>query len=295
MPVHPTAVIDPLAQIDESAQIGPYCVIEGPVRIGARTVLSPYVHILGGTTIGSDCRLHTGCAVGDVPQDKAFQGEESYVEIGDGTTLREHVTVHRGTIPGSTTRIGNRCMVMAHAHVGHNCVVHDEVMLVNGVLLGGHVHVGRRAVISGNAAVHQFARVGEFAMVGGLSKITQDIVPYFMVDGHGQCAGINRVGMRRAGIGRDDMEDAKNAFRILCRTPGTLRSAVEKLDAAMTTPTGRIIYDFVATSSKRGFHLEPLHKLAAEEPQAPGPVVLPMPSGEGGDGTGSDAPRSECG
>jgi len=262
MPVHPTALVDSSAEIDESAQIGPYCVIEGPVRIGPRTTLAPYVHIQGHTTIGSDCRLHSGVAVGDVPQDRAFQGHESYVVIGDGTTLREHVTVHRGTIPGSTTRLGNRCMLMAHAHVGHNCVVQDDVMLVNGVLLGGHVEVGRRAVISGNTGVHQFCRIGEFAMIGGLSKITQDVVPYFMVDGHGLCAGINRVGMRRGGIGRDDMEDAKNAFKILCRTKGTLKVAIERLDAAMQTPTGRLIHQFVATSSKRGFHLEPLHELA---------------------------------
>ena len=268
MPVHPTALIDPRAEIDESAQIGPYCVIEGPVRVGPRTVLGPYVHLLGHTTIGSDCRFHSGVAVGDIPQDRAFQGHESYVVIGDGTTLREHVTIHRGTTPGSTTRVGNRVMVMAHAHIGHNCVVHDDVMLVNGVLLGGHVEVGRRAVISGNTGVHQFVRIGEFAMIGGLSKITQDVVPYFMVDGHGLCAGINRVGMRRGGIGRDDMEDAKNAFRILCRTKGTLKIAIERLEAAMQTPTGKIIYDFVATSSKRGFHLEPLHELVDAETEA---------------------------
>lgn len=268
MPVHPTALIDPRAEIDESAQIGPYCVIEGPVRVGPRTVLGPFVHLLGHTTIGGDCHFHSGVAVGDVPQDRAFQGHESYVVVGDGTTLREHVTIHRGTTPGSTTRVGNRVMAMAGAHIGHNCIVHDDVMLVNGVLLGGHVEVGRRAVISGNTGVHQFVRIGEFAMIGGLSKITQDVVPYFMVDGHGLCAGINRVGMRRGGIGREDMEDAKNAFRILCRTKGTLKIAIERLEASMQTPTGKLIYDFVATPSKRGFHLEPLHELVDAETEA---------------------------
>ncbi|AMV21206.1 acyl-ACP--UDP-N-acetylglucosamine O-acyltransferase [Planctomyces sp. SH-PL14] len=277
MAVHPTAVIDSAAVIDPTASIGAYCVIEGPVRIGAGTVLSPFVHILGDTEIGSECRIHTGTVVGDLPQDRAFQGHHSSVRIGNQTTLRENVTVHRGTIPESVTSIGDRCILMAGAHVGHNCVVRDDVMLVNGVLLGGYVEVGRRAVISGNTGVHQFCRIGEFAMIGGLSKITQDVVPYFMVDGHGLCAGINRVGMRRAGIGRDDMEEAKTAFRILCRTPSTLKTAVERLDAAMETPTGRLIFDFVAKSSKRGFHLEPLH--AEEMPAAvatPAPTILPI-------------------
>lgn len=276
MAVHPTAVIDSAAVIDPTASIGAYCVIEGPVRIGAGTVLSPFVHILGDTEIGSECRIHTGTVVGDLPQDKAFQGHHSSVRIGNQTTLRENVTVHRGTIPDSVTSIGDRCILMAGAHVGHNCVVQDDVMLVNGVLLGGYVEVGRRAVISGNTGVHQFCRIGEFAMIGGLSKITQDVVPYFMVDGHGLCAGINRVGMRRAGIGRDDMEEAKTAFRILCRTRSTLKNAVERLDAAMQTPTGRLIYDFVAKSSKRGFHLEPLH--AEESPAAAtlAPTILPI-------------------
>ena len=277
MAVHPTAVVDSAAVIDPTASIGAYCVIEGPVRIGAGTVLSPFVHILGDTEIGSECRIHTGTVVGDLPQDRAFQGHHSSVRIGNQTTLRENVTVHRGTIPESVTSIGDRCILMAGAHVGHNCVVKDDVMLVNGVLLGGYVEVGRRAVISGNTGVHQFCRIGEFAMIGGLSKITQDVVPYFMVDGHGLCAGINRVGMRRAGMGRDEMEEAKTAFRILCRTPSTLKNAVERLDAAMQTPTGRLIYDFVAKSSKRGFHLEPLH--AEESPAAiatPAPTILPI-------------------
>lgn len=278
MAVHSTAVIDPAADIDPTVQIGPYCVIEGPVRIGPRTTLGPFVHLLGDTHIGADCRLHAGVVVGDLPQDKAYQGDPTSVRIGNETTLREHVTVHRGTSPGSVTRIGERCMLMAGSHVGHNCIVHDDVMLVNGAMLGGYVEVGRRAVISGNTAVHQFVRVGEFAMVGGVSKLTQDVVPYFMVDGQGLCVGINRVGMRRAGIGREDMEDVKNAFRILCRTRSSLKIAVERLEAMMQTPTGQIIHQFVAQPSKRGFHLEPLHSEDMALPAIP-PLAeaIPLP------------------
>jgi UDP-N-acetylglucosamine acyltransferase len=266
MPVHPTAIIDPQAQVDESADVGPFCVIEGPVRVGPGTVLAPYVHLLGHTEVGSNCRLHSGTVVGDLPQDRAFSGAKSYVRIGNDTILREHVTVHRGTIPDSTTIIGDRCILMAGAHVGHNCVVADDVMIVNGAMLGGHVQVGRRAVLSGNVAVHQFVRIGEFAMIGGLTKITQDVVPYFMVDGPGLVVGINRVGMRRAGIDREGMEDAKTAFRILCRAQGSMKTLVARLDEAMHSPAGRIIYDFVATPSKRGFHLDG----ALEPPEAAG-------------------------
>ena len=255
MTIHPSAVIDSQALIDSTATIGPYCVIGESARIGARSMLGPFVQILGHTDIGDDCQIHAGTVVGDVPQDRTFSGDISYCRIGDGTILREHVTVHRGTAPESATVVGQRCLVMAGAHIGHNCQVHDEAILVNGALLGGYVEVGSKAMVSGNVGVHQFVRIGELAMIGGLTMVTQDVPPYFMLDNRGLCVGINRIGLRRAGLSREECEEAKAAYRVLCRMPGGLSQAIQKLEATMRTITGRTILEFLSAPSKRGIHL----------------------------------------
>ncbi len=255
MAIHPSAIIDPLAQIDSTATIGPYCVIGESVRIGARSTLGPFVQILGHTEIGDDCQIHSGTVVGDVPQDRTFSGGVSYCRIGHGTILREHVTVHRGTAPGSATVVGQRCFVMAGAHIGHNCQVHDDAVIVNGALLGGFVVVGCKATVSGNVGVHQFVRIGELAMIGGLTMVTQDVPPYFMLDNRGLCVGINRIGLRRAGLSREECEEAKGAYRVLCRMPGGLSQAIQKLETMVRTSTGRTILEFLSAPSKRGIHL----------------------------------------
>ncbi len=255
MPIHSSAIIDSDAVIDSTATIGPYCVVEGPARIGARTKIGPFVHILGHSDIGCDCQIHAGAVVGDLPQDQKYRDDISYCRIGDGTVLREHVTVHRGSTAESITSIGQRCFVMAGAHVGHDCQVGDDVILVNGALLGGYVEVGRKAVISGNVGVHQFVRIGELAMIGGLTMVTQDVPPYFMLDNRGLCVGINRIGLRRAGLNPAECEEAKAAYRVLCRMPGGLSQAIATLAAMVREITGRTILEFVSAESKRGIHL----------------------------------------
>lgn len=254
MPIHPTAVIDPRAELHPSVEVSPYVVVEGPVRVDAGVHLAPHVHLLGWTHIGPECRIHTGAVLGDFPQDRNFHGGESFVTLGAQTIVREYVTIHRGTQPGTTTSVGSRCMLMAHSHVAHNCTVGDDVVLVNGVLLGGYVSVGNRAVISGNTGVHQFVRIGELAMIGGLSKITQDIPPFLMFDGHGVCVGLNLIGMRRAGLSAAERAELKTAYRRLYRIAGSLPSAVEELSAQLTTPAGQRMVEFLRTPSKRGFH-----------------------------------------
>ena len=255
MAIHSSAVVDPLARIDATATIGPYCVINGPVRIGPRTNVGPFVQILGHTEIGSDCQIHAGAIVGDVPQDRSFAGGVSYCRIGDGTVLREHVTVHRGSASESATNVGQQCLVMAGAHIGHNCQVQDGAIIVNGTLLGGYVEVGRKAMLSGNVGVHQFVRIGELAMIGGLTMVTQDVPPYFMLDNRGLCVGINRVGLRRSGLSPEECDEAKTAYRVLCRMPGSLSNAIHTLEATMRTSTGRCILEFLSAPSKRGIHL----------------------------------------
>lgn len=252
MPIHATAVIDPAAQLDPSVDVGPYAVIEGPVCIGPETKIAAHAHLMGHTTLGAKCRIHSGAVIGDWPQDRAYTGAESYCRIGNETVIREHVTIHRGTSPGSETVVGDRCMLLAHSHVAHNCRLGDDVLLVNGALLAGHVTVGNRAVISGNAAVHQFSRVGDLAMIGGLAKITRDIPPYLMFDGAGVCVGVNIVGLRRAGFSREERQDVKAVYRALYRTPGSFSRALAEVESIIQTRAGKFLLEFLKAPSKRG-------------------------------------------
>lgn len=252
MPIHVTAVVDPRAQLEPSVDVGPYVVIEGPVRIAAGSRLAAHVQILGNTSLGGGCRVHAGAVIGDWPQDRTYAGAETFCRIGNETVIREHVTVHRGTAPGSDTVIGDRCLLLAHSHVGHNCQVGNDVLLVNGALLAGYVSVGHRAVISGNAAIHQFCRVGELAMIGGLAKITRDIPPFLMFDGAGVCVGVNVVGLRRAECSREERHDVKTVYKALYRTPGSFSRGLAAVESQITTQAGRTLIEFLKAPSKRG-------------------------------------------
>ena len=267
MPVHPTAVIDPQAEIDPSAEIGPYVVIDGPAKIGPATTISPFVLIKGNVEIGAACRVFSNAVIGEVPQDRGFNGGVSFCRIGDETLIREGVTIHRGTLPGSATQIGRQCFLMANAHVGHNCVVEDGVNMANGSLLAGYVHVGARAFLSGNSAVHQFVRIGELVMIGGLTKITQDVPPFFMADDRGTCVGINAIGMKRAGLSSADRIEARRVFRTLYRSGLGLRQAIELIAETVETDVGRRLLAFLQAESRRGISAGP-RALGEPEPAA---------------------------
>lgn len=253
MPIHSTAIIDPQARVHESASIGCYAVIEGPVSIGAHCQIAAHAIVLGATEIGPDCRIHAHAVVGDLPQDRAYSGDESYCRVGAGTIIREGVTIHRGTAPGSATVVGERCLLMTNSHVAHNCVLEDEVILVSGALLGGHVHVGERSMVSGNAAVHQFVRIGRLAMISGLAKITQDIPPYLMTNRQGVVVGVNAVGLRRAGFTPADRAELREAYQVVYRSGLGLREAVERLTTKCTTVPAQQLLAFLKETSSRGF------------------------------------------
>ena len=252
MLIHPTATIDPHANIHPSVSIGPHAVVEGPVRIGAGCTLGPGAVVLGNTEIGANCLIHAHAVIGGLPQDKAFNGELSFCKIGEGNVFREGSTVHRGTAPGSSTIIGNRCMLMTNSHVGHNSEVGDEVTLVSGVLLGGYVQIGKKAVISGGAAVHQFVRIGEVAVVAGLAISAQDVPPFAMTDRNGAVVGINFVGMRRAGMSVEERNEIKQALHIIYRSGKNHQDVVAALADHVKSDAGRKLLEFVQPASRRG-------------------------------------------
>lgn len=252
MGIHPTAIVDSSAKIDPTATIGPHVVIDGPVEIGARTTVQASAVILGRARIGADCRIHSHSVVGDVPQDRAYQNDDSLCLIGDRCTIREGVTIHRGTGDGTATVIGNDCFLMTNSHVGHNCTLADHVTMVSGSLLGGHVQVGEKAVISGNTAVHQFVRVGMLTMLAGVTAVTQDIPPFAMTDHLGRVAGINVVGLRRSGYGSAERAEIKHAFRLLYRQTLPLPRLVELLSDGNDTDVLNPLIEFLMNSNGRG-------------------------------------------
>ena len=229
--IHETAVVHPGAHIGKNVEIGPYAVIGENVEIGEGTKIGPHVVISGWTSIGRDCRIFQGASVGEEPQDLKFKGEKSYVFVGDRTTIRECATIHRATGEGEETRIGNDCLLMAYTHVAHNCVVGNGVIMSNAAMIAGHAVIEDRAVIGGMSGVHQFVKIGRNAMVGGASKIVQDVVPYTIVDGHpAKVVGLNSVGMSRAGVTMESRRNIKKAYKLLYRSGLSLAQAISMIE-----------------------------------------------------------------
>jgi UDP-N-acetylglucosamine acyltransferase len=253
MLIHPSAWVHPDAQVHPTVTIGPNAVVEAGVVIGPDTTLAPSVVLLWQTRIGARCRIHAHAVIGDLPQDRAYKQEQTSCLIGDDCLIREGVTVHRSTGDETSTVIGNRCFLMTNSHVGHNCVLADDVTLVSGALLGGHVTVGTRAIISGNAAVHQFVRIGEYAIVGGVAKVTQDIPPYLMTDQFGEIVGLNTVGLVRAGIPSEARRELKQLHRLMYRSQSSQKQTLEQMTALATSPQGLCFLEFVSGATSRGF------------------------------------------
>ncbi len=253
MSIHPTAVVDPRAEIHAEAELGPFAVVDGPVKIGAGTRLMPHAVVLGWTEIGEGNRVHSGAVLGDAPQDVSYSGARSYLRIGDRNVFREGVQVHRGTTEDSATVIGNDNFFMANSHVAHNCRIGDRIILTNNAVLGGYVEVGDRAVLSASCAVHQFVRLGRLVMMRGLSATSRDVPPFSIIDWQHTVRGLNVVGLRRAGFDEPRIRVLKNAFQILFRKRRNLTAAVKELEAAAgeSSEDVRELLEFIR-SSKRG-------------------------------------------
>ncbi len=252
MSIHPTSIIESGAGLGEGVRIGPYAIIESDTRIGDDSEIRAHASIKRFTTLGRSNTIHEGAIIGGEPQDIAFRECESYVRIGDANQIREGVTVHRGTEPGSETVIGSNCFLMVCSHVAHNCHLGNRVILANNVALAGHIRIGDQAFISGGVVVHQFCRIGRLAMIGGNSKIVQDCLPFVITDGvPGRACGLNTVGLRRAGLNLAEIQQLKQAYRLLLRSGLRLEEALERM-SEIENPLVREMIDF-ARNSRRGF------------------------------------------
>jgi len=267
--IHPSAIIGPHVTLAPDVQIGPYCVVDGTVSIGAGTKLLSHVVVGGCTTIGAHCTIYPFASLGSAPQDLKYKGEKSALIIGDHNTIREHVTMNPGTETGvMVTRVGSHCLFMMASHVAHDCLVGDHVILANNATLGGHVEVGDHCIIGGLAAVHQFVRIGNHAIIGGMSGVEHNVIPYGSVMGErANLAGLNLVGLKRRGFDRDTIHALRNAYKMLFEdTDGTLAERAQKTRLAFgDVPEVLKILGFVDDKGSRSLCVP---KAVQDTPQA---------------------------
>ncbi len=234
--IHPTAIVDPKAELDSSVEIGPFCIIKGRVKIRKGTKLLSHVTAEGLTDIGEHCTIHPYASLGFPPQDMKYRGEPTKLIIGDNNTIREYVSIHRASVGGDgITVIGNNNFLMAYVHIAHNCKIGNNVVMANAATLAGHVLVEDYAVIGGLVAVHQYTRIGRNAMVGGFSGIVQDISPYMIASGsRAKLYGPNTIGLKRHGLSEAAINAVKKAYKILFREKRTMKEAIKKVRDEMS-------------------------------------------------------------
>lgn len=255
--VHSSAVIGGEVKLGDGVEIGPFCFLDGAIRIGAGTRLISHVAILGNTEIGESNVLHPGVVIGDEPQDLAYSGGPRAVRIGDRNIFREGTTIHRGSETGEITIIGDDNFFMQNSHAAHDCRVGNSTIIAGGALLAGWVEVGDRALVSGNCVVHQFTRIGRLAMMRGLSRTSRDVPPFCIMDGTHTLRGINAIGLRRAGFKAAQIRALREAFNAIFGRRQNLKLAIERVLAqGPSTPEVREMIDFIC-ASKRGVAFGP--------------------------------------
>ena len=253
MKIHPTAIVEPGAQLADDVVIGPYVCIGSEVEIGARTVVQSHSVIEGIVRLGAENVIGHGAMIGGWPQDLSFNPEtRSGIEIGVRNVIREHVTIHRGTTADSVTRLGNDNFLMAGAHIGHNCTVGDKVIIANNCLLGGYVTVEDGAFLGGGSVFHQFVRVGRLAITQGNSGFGKDIPPFVIAAGVNKVVGANVVGLRRAGFSAGDRAEIQAAFRLLYESGMNVSQALAGARAQTWRGPAKEFFDLVASAKRRG-------------------------------------------
>ncbi|MHB1298482.1 MAG: acyl-ACP--UDP-N-acetylglucosamine O-acyltransferase [Gemmatimonadaceae bacterium] len=227
--IHPTAIIDPGAQLADDVEVGPWAFIGPDCTVGAgsviqmRATLEAHVHLAPNVTVG------TGSVLGGLPQDLKFKGEVTSVEVGEGTVIREYTTINRGTSESQKTTVGKGCFLMSYVHLAHDCHVGDGVIISNGTQLAGHVRVDDRAIISGLCAVHQFGKIGRHAFIGGMSRVAKDVPPFVKAVGNPvKLYGLNSVGLQRSGFKEDVVSELKKAYRLFFRSDVNITQALER-------------------------------------------------------------------
>ena len=246
------SVIHPDAKIGKNVTIGPFTIISADVEIGDGTWVASHVSIMDGARVGKNCKIFQGAIVGSVPQDLKYRGERTFLEIGDNTIIREYCTLNIGTTASWRTIIGKNCLVMAYAHVAHDCVIGDNVILANNVTLAGHIDIGNFARLGGMTAVHQFVKIGQDVMVGGGSLVRADIPPFITAAREPLCyAGVNRVGLQRRQYSFKQIDGIRDVYRILFVDGFNVRQAIDRIENALPpTQEKQTILNFISQSSR---------------------------------------------
>jgi len=251
--IHKLACVSAAAELGSGNVIGPFAVVEAGVTLGDHNQVAAHAVLKTNTRLGDNNQVFEQAVLGGLPQDLGFDNAPTFVHIGSHNVFREAVTIHRATKAGQATMIGDHCYMMAYTHFAHDCVVGNHVILANVANVGGHVHVGDRAFLAGGVVVHQFCHIGRNAMIGGNAKITQDVLPYMLVDGNpARVRGLNLVGLKRAGFGREDLRELKMAYRQLFHPAGSLESQIEALATRANPHVQHLLHSI--QSSTRGFH-----------------------------------------
>lgn len=252
MQIHPAAIVSSRAKLADDIQVGPYTIIGDNVVIGKRTRIGSHCVIEGNTTIGKSCEIFTGAVIGSRPQDLKYKGEKSFLEIGDNNIIREYCTFNPGTEENSKTIVGNDNLFMAYAHIAHDCIVGNNCIIANNGTLAGYVAIEDKAVVGGLVAIHQFVRVGTLSIIGGCSKVVQDIPPYSTCDGHpARVYSLNLIGLRRNNIPHGSIDQLKHAFKILFNLGLSLKHALEKIEKEITqTQEVSYLVNFIKKSQR---------------------------------------------
>jgi len=254
--IHPTAIISPEVEIGDNVEIGPYAIIEGKIKIGDNCKIFPSVHIQGYTEIGENTKIFTGAIIGSIPQDLKYKGDITYLKIGKNNTIREYVTINPGTSAGEETIIGDNNLIMAYAHIAHNCKVGNNVIIANSGTLAGHVEIDDYAIIGGLVGIHQFCRIGKYSIIGGCSKVVMDIIPFIMADGHpARPYGLNIIGLKRRNFSEEKIKILNEAYKIIFKSGLNTSQALKKLEEMNDCEEVKEIIEFIK-SSKRGIAKE---------------------------------------
>ena len=255
--IHPTAIVDKNSKISKNVEIGPYCIIGSDVEIGSNSKLHSHVSIKGKTKIGKNNEIFPFVSIGTSPQDLKYKGEKNSIIIGDNNKLREYVNINPGTLQGGTiTKLGNNNLLMVYCHIAHDCNIGNGIVLANNVQVGGHVKIEDNAIVGGSCAIHQFSRIGELAMVGGMTGVLSDVIPFSLSLGNrNNLVGLNLIGLRRAKISNDDIKILQKSYNAIFSNQN-FRSNIDSLNADFKdNKYVKIIIDFINSDKKRPISL----------------------------------------